>query len=308
MIVLQSNDLLVRVDPAHGAEILDLVNPRTGTQYLGRPPFASLPPRAGELDEETWTDSYRGGWSTVTPNGGNAGTVDGDHHGFHGGASTAAWEIADASTDSATLTWEGHGLAVTRRLAMEHGGLAVETAWRATDGPAPMMHVEHMTFGVALLSPEVEIRLPGGRGFELSEVDGPVRPPENAPNWPDMLLLDGSIERADRWPIDRPRARFGCIADIPEGRMEVRNTATGEGVAVEWDIAMLPHLWYWHEARESGGRWRHAGEQLGLEPVSVPHSLGLARAVAEGQAHIVQPGSDLRSWITVRALDGGSPA
>ena len=42
MIVLQSNELLVRVDPAHGAEILDLVNPRTGTQYLGRPPFASL--------------------------------------------------------------------------------------------------------------------------------------------------------------------------------------------------------------------------------------------------------------------------
>ena len=88
--------------------------------------------------------------------------------------------------------------------------------------------------------------------------------------------------------------------------MEVRNTATGEGVAVEWDIAMLPHLWYWHEARESGGRWRHAGEQLGLEPVSVPHSLGLARAVAEGQAHIVEPGSELHQPDRrARLLDGG---
>ena len=67
MIVLQTDDLLVRADPAHGGEILDLINPRTGAQYLGRPPFAPLPPRAGELDEETWTDSYRGGWQTVAP-------------------------------------------------------------------------------------------------------------------------------------------------------------------------------------------------------------------------------------------------
>jgi hypothetical protein len=44
---------------------------------------------------------------------------------------------------------------------------------------------------------------------------------------------------------------------------------------------------------------------LGLEPVSVPHSLGLARAVAEGQAHVVRPGVNLTSRIVVRPLDGG---
>ena len=43
MIVLGTSDLMVRVDPAHGGEILDLVVPRTGAQYLGRPPFPSLP-------------------------------------------------------------------------------------------------------------------------------------------------------------------------------------------------------------------------------------------------------------------------
>jgi hypothetical protein len=65
VIVLQTSDLFVRLDPAHGGEILDLINPHTGAQYLGRPPFASLPPQAGELDEGTWTSSYRGGWQTV---------------------------------------------------------------------------------------------------------------------------------------------------------------------------------------------------------------------------------------------------
>jgi hypothetical protein len=86
VIVLQAGNLLVRVDPAHGGEILDLVDTRSGAQYLGRPPFASLPPQAGELDEDTWTDRYRGGWQTVAPNAGNACAVGGVDHGFHGAA------------------------------------------------------------------------------------------------------------------------------------------------------------------------------------------------------------------------------
>jgi hypothetical protein len=308
VIVLQTDDLLVRADPAHGGEILDLIDVRRGVQYLGRPPFASLPPLAGDLDEKTWTDRYRGGWQTVAPNAGNACEVDGVHHGFHGAASAGRWAVADAGRDAATLTWQGHGLSVSRRLAIENGGLAVETTWRATSAPVPLIWVEHFTVGVQLLSPEVEIRLPGGRGFELSEIDGPARPPDGAPAWPDVLLLDGSREQFDRWPIDQPHARFGCIAELPDGRLEACNTATGEGLALEWDVQVLPHLWIWHEVRTSGGRWRHQAEMLGLEPASVPHSLGLARAIAEGQAHVVEPGAELSCRMVARPLDGGSPA
>ena len=306
--MLQSDDLLVRVDPAHGGEILDLVNVRTGAQYLGRPPFAPLPPLPGDLDEDAWTDRYRGGWQTVAPNAGNACEVEGVQHGFHGAASTGVWSVADAGRDAATLGWEGHGLAVSRRLAIEGDGLAVETTWRAISAPAPLIWVEHFTVGVHLLSPEVEIRLPGGRGYELSEIDGPVHPPDGAPAWPEVRLLDGSIERIDRRRLDRPDARFCCVADLPNGRLEVRNSATADGLVLEWDVQVLPHLWIWHEVRTSGGRWRRQAEMLGLEPASVPHSLGLARALAEGQAHIVEPGAGLSCRLVVRPLDGGTPA
>ncbi len=308
MIVLGTDDLLVRADPAHGGEILDLVVPRTGAQYLGRPSFASLPPRSGDLDEDTWTGSYRGGWQTVAPNAGNACTVEGRDHGFHGAASTSDWHVLALSADAATLAWTGHGLDAERRLAVDDGALTIDTRWRATDCSVSMIWVEHLTVGVQLLSPEVEIWLPGGRGFELSEVDGPVRPPADAPEWPELLLVDSSVERADRWPLDRPRARFGCVADLPEGRVEVRNVATGQGLVVEWDVEVLPHLWLWHEVRTSGGLWREHGEMLGLEPASVPHSLGLARAVAEGQAHRVEPGADLACRLVARPLDGRTPA
>ncbi len=60
--------------PAHGGEILDLVDLRTGRQLLGRPPFGSnLPILGGDLDEDdAGRESYRGGWQTVLPNAGNA--------------------------------------------------------------------------------------------------------------------------------------------------------------------------------------------------------------------------------------------
>lgn len=308
MIVLQTDDLLVRLDPGHGGEILDLIDPRTGTQYLGRPPFAPLPPRAGELDEDTWTDSYRGGWQTVAPNAGNACTVDGVDHGFHGAASVGTWQVDDRAPDAVTLAWEGHGLVASRRLAIRDGALVVETDWRATTSATPMICVEHLTVGVQLLAPGVEIRMPGGRGFELDEVHGPVRAPADAPDWPDVLLLDGSIERVDRWSIGESHGCFCCIADLPEGRLEVSNTLTGAGLVMEWDADVLPHVWMWHEARASGGRWRGHGEMLGLEPASVPHSLGLARALTEGQAHVVHPDVALTVRIVVRPLPARSPS
>ena len=62
MIVLRSEELLALVDPAHGAEMLELVHLSTGRRVLGRPPFATEPAVAGDLPEDLWTASYRGGW------------------------------------------------------------------------------------------------------------------------------------------------------------------------------------------------------------------------------------------------------
>ena len=62
MIVLRSARLIARLDPAHGGEILDLIDLSSGRQLLGRPPFASSLPIDGDIDEEGWTARYRGGW------------------------------------------------------------------------------------------------------------------------------------------------------------------------------------------------------------------------------------------------------
>jgi hypothetical protein len=124
-----------------------------------------------------------------------------------------------------------------------------------------------------------------------------------------VSLLDGTVEDGRRWSLATSRARFHAVADLPDGLARIVNGETGVGLELEWDAAVLPHLWVWHEARVNGGPWRDQAEILAVEPASVPHSLGLAAAIENGQAHWVEPGAPLVQRIRARPLrpgEGGS--
>ena len=283
MIVLRSEELLALVDPSHGAEILELIHVPTGRRVLGRPPFATERPAAGDLAEDVWTASYRGGWQLAAPNAGAVSRVGDVEHGFHGRASNDPWKVLAVEPSRATVEWRGHGLALHRTVELTGSDVVARLRVEALQ-PAALVVLEHVALGIELLEPEVEIGLPAGLAYELSETDGPPVPPPDATRWPDVLLLDGSRERGDRWPLDRPRSRLLAVADLPEGRVRVRNTRTGMTVDFTWDASWLRHVWIWHEARAYGGRWRGQAELLAIEPTSVPHPLGLAVAIEHGQA------------------------
>jgi hypothetical protein len=300
MLVLRSAELLVRLDQGHGGEILDLVDLATGRQLLGRPPFASAEPLGGDLDEETWTARYRGGWQIAAPNAGSVCEVDGVRHGFHGRASNDPWDVIDSSESWCVLGWTGHGLRIERRLTLENGALDVSVEVTAVAQRAPLVALEHIALGAELLDPEVIIDLAGGRAYELSEADGPPEPPAGAPTWPEAQLLDGTRERCDRWPISEPRSRLLGVADLPDGRAVVCNAATGQGLELVWEADWLQHLWLWHEVRTYGGPWRQAAELLVVEPSSVPHSLGLATAVEHGQARWLDEGECVAYHLSAR--------
>ena len=292
--MLRSQELLARVDPAHGAEVLDLVELRHGRQLLGRPPFGSQPPTPGDLDEDPWTAAWRGGWQGCLPNAGNACDVGQTRHGFHGRASNDPWEVVEAGERSSQMRWEGHGVAAERRIELS-SALSISTDVTALESGAPMLALEHLSLGLELIEPSVELELPAGAASELDETLGPVRPPEDAPTWPDVALLSGETERADRWNLDEERGRVYVVRDVPEGRGAARNAARGHGVEISWTAEALPHLLVWHEARATGGVWRHATEVLCLEPSSVPHLLGLRAALDAGQARRLEAGETM-SW------------
>lgn len=300
MLTLRSEAVLARVDPAHGAEILDVVELRTGRQLLGRPPFGSEPPRGGDLDEDTWTAAWRGGWQGCLPNAGNPCTADGVRHGFHGRASNDPWEVLEADDSRLVATWSGHGLEAVRRIDATAEGMSVSTAVQARDENVPVVALEHLSLGLELIEPGVELSLPAGPAFELDDELGPAVPPAGAAHWPEVTLVDGERERGERWDLEQERGRVYVVSDVAEGRAVVRNAAREQAVEITWTREALPHLVVWHEARATAGPWRNATEILCIEPCSVPHLMGLEVAVEHGQAHRLAKGETLSWTMTLR--------
>lgn len=279
VVVLRSRTLLALIDPAQGGEVLELTDLRRGTGLLGRVPFAPLPPAAGATAEQDWVASYRGGWQIVAPNAGAASAG----HPVHGAASNAPWALEETGDRHVRMRWEGFGLSAVRTLTLDDDGIESSTTWRPAGAePAPMIAAEHFTVGLALLDPEIRLSLPGGRAMEL--LDEEPRPLDEAVPWPEAALLGGGRERADGWVLANTGSRYLVVADIPEGRAEARNARSGIGLLLEWDGAALPYLWLWREARANGGQWRERTEILGIEPASVPHGAGIAKAIEDGSA------------------------
>lgn len=302
MLILRSEGLLCRIDPTHGGEVIDLVELRTGKQILGRTPFSTNAPQAGDLDESTWTASYRGGWQFLAPNAGNQCSVSDVSHGFHGRASNDPWHVLDADLSTCAMAWSGHGISIEREVRLEGRCLKATSTVTATSGPAPMVAAEHISFGAELLDPEVEITLPGGQVWEQSETAGPPKPPDLACEWPMASLLDGSLEQVDRLPISVPRTRFLALADVPPGPVQVRNPKTGLTIALDWTRESFPFMWIWHENRATDGIWDGRTEILVIEAATVPHALGLATAIDHHQETQIKPGQPRVFEIAVEVV------
>lgn len=280
--------------------MLDLIDLHSGRQLLGRPPFGAELPMPGDLEEDPWTAAWRGGWQGCLPNAGNACTVDGSDHGFHGRASNDPWDVLASDAATCRVRWEGHGLRAERRIEAAGGGLSIATTVTAVADGAPLVALEHLSLGLELIEPAVELTLPGGRASELDEQLGPLEPPGEAPPWPEIALAAGGTELGDQWDLSEERGRVYVVRDVAEGHAVVRNAGRDQEVEITWTADVLPHLLVWHEARATGGVWRHATEVLCLEPCSVPHLRGLRDAVKTGQARRLAEGDELSWTMSVR--------
>ena len=93
--LIESDALTVRINPQVGGTITEVRHKPSGLSVLGRVPWAAVDAPLASLaarDEPEWLTRYTGGWPLLFPNAGDACTVDGVFHGFHGEASIAPWE------------------------------------------------------------------------------------------------------------------------------------------------------------------------------------------------------------------------
>ena len=298
---LESESLRVTVRPRVGGTITAIEHKRLGLSVLGTVPWQPLdtPLESGAApDEQTWLTRYTGGWPLLFPYGGDACTVDGVFHGFHGEASISPW-IADTSGNALRLERRFTTVPVrmARTISVDDDVVRIrEIATAEGDSPVVVMWGHHPTFGSDLLATDFEITT-GARSITIDEAyDPPTNPlrPGWIGAWPFAEGKSGIVDlrRPLNISADGRMASLAYLNDFESPWIAIRRLDDAIAVALSWDTSVLPSAWIWFEiGGTSDAPWCGRTRLIGLEPNSTGLAYGLAEARGRGTRLItLQPG------------------
>lgn len=287
-VVLESEALRVVVRPRVGGTITSILHKPSGLSVLGTVPWdpVDAPLESGAApDEPVWLTRYTGGWPLLFPNGGNACSVDGVFHGFHGEASISPWE-AEATGSSIRLNRRFTSVPVRmqREISVDDDLLTIrESAEVEGNEPVAVMWGHHPTFGSDLLAGAFEIQSGACSVVIDEEYDPPSNPlrPGATGAWPMVSGKDGMIDL--RRPLaGSPEAGMATLAylhNFESPWISIRRLDNAVAATLSWDSSIFPCLWYWIEI---GGTpdapWSGRARLIGLEPSTTRLAYGLAEA------------------------------
>jgi hypothetical protein len=310
---LESESLRVTVRSRVGGTITAIEHKQLGVSVLGTVPWEPLdtPLESGAApDEQTWLTRYTGGWPLLFPNGGDACTVDGVFHGFHGEASISAWK---AEMNCNAIRLDRHFTTVpvrmTRTISVDDDVVRVrEISTAEGDSPVVVMWGHHPTFGSDLLATDFEITT-GARSITIDEgydpPDNPLRPGATGA-WPFVEGKSGIVDL--RQPLNiLPDGRMASLAylnDFESPWIAIRRLDDAIAVALSWDTSVLPSAWIWLEVGgTSDAPWCGRTRLIGLEPNSTGLAYGLAEARRRGARLItLQPGRPVVATIQLHVF------
>lgn len=251
----------------------------------------------------TFMDYYLGGWQEILPNGGAPSSYLGAQFGQHGEVSQLPWDYAieQDSEDSVAVRFEircqktPFYLRRVLRLGSDEGAVdGAETLVNESDVPVHAMWGHHITFGRPFLEPGCHLRLP--RGVTVIPHDEAIHPEARRVRggqiyqWPNAERQSGGLVDLSEIPGEGEISEMLYLTAFPEGWYEVINPKQGLGFRLEWDAEVMPYLWFWQEFGATAGYpWYGRHYNVGLEPFSSYPTNGIAEAVRNGTAMLLEP-------------------
>jgi hypothetical protein len=269
----------------------------------------------------TFMDHYPGGWQEVLPNGGPPTTYRGATFGQHGEIAQLPWDYDVVADEPAAVAvrfrvrGQKSPLLVEKTMRLEAGSPRLAVTERAVnDSPVAYeaMWGQHLAFGPPFLAPGCRITLPADA--TVLPHPEPIAPggrrvaAGRAYAWPLAQAEDGTTVDLSVVPEHGVPSEMLYVTDLPEGRYALTRPDLGVGVAVEWDLDVMPYLWVWAEhGATTGYPWYGRHYNLGLEPFSSHPTGGLSEAVANGSALRFPPGAERPFAWTVTVEDDAAP-
>ncbi|MGP3912712.1 DUF4432 family protein [Nonomuraea sp. 10N515B] len=303
-VVLENERLRVTVVPDKGGDVVEFLHKPTDTDFVWISPHGLRHPRdhlQGAADDVAqFVDHYEGGWQEIFPSGGAPSEYKGARLAQHGEVAGLPWScevVADCEEEVAIR------LGVrTRRLPyrmekvfrLRSGTAALEIEGMATNESPVTLHAmwgQHIVYGRPFLRPGARIRLP--EGVQVVPHPTAINPAGRRVRaggpwvWPRVPAAQGGETDLSMVPEPGSPSDIVYLTGFDEGWYEISGDI---GMRVEWDASLLPYLWMWQELGASTGYpWWGRVYTVGLEPFSSMPTDGLAAAVANGTALVLDP-------------------
>ncbi len=314
LLLLESDALSVGVNPEVGGTITEIRHKESGLSVMGRVPWVAVDaplPSPGARDEPEWLTRYTGGWPLLFPNAGDACTVDGVFHGFHGEASITPWEVADSSDGAVVLEHSFASIPAFMRRAISVEGEVLtmrETVSFSGEGHVDVMWGHHPTFGSDLLAAPVEVTCGAADVTVEAQYDPSANPlmPGASGHWPLVAGKEGTVD------LGHPAAPWASLAYLKQfdGHWAaIRRLDGAIAVLLSWDGERFPCAWIWYELEATVDHpWAGRTRLIGIEPNTTPCGLGLAEAKRRGVPLLrLEPGRELTSEIRLRVFRPSGP-
>jgi len=312
-ISIASDKLRVTVNARVGGTITDITHLGLGLSVLGTVPWDPINAPIGGFaarDEPHWLSRYTGGWPLLFPNGGDACTVDGVFHGFHGEASISPWR---ATTSGSRVELSRRFFSVPVEMHREirvDGDLLIvrdQVRMRGTR-PLDVMWGHHPTFGSDLLAGDVEITS-GAASVTVDEVYDPAENPlvpGAVGEWPTVRGKHGQFD------LSRPAAAVSAMAylhDFKQPWAAIRRLDDAVAVALSWTADRFPFAWLWVELEGTGvAPWYGRGRLIGIEPNTTRPANGLRDAqLRRSPVLSLQAGEELAAEVRLHVFRPAGP-
>jgi hypothetical protein len=306
-VILETDSTWVSLLPSKGFDIHELVDRASGVDVLFKTPWgwrepSQLPPLGTRRAD--WLARYPGGWQVLIPTAGDDTIADGSPEGFHGEAAIVPWVLGEVTATSAAASVElvSAPLRLERTVTLEGATLTVvERVSNLSPVPQQFHWVHHPAFGEPFLGPAATLEVPAG-GLVTQPGPGDLVA-DTRHEWPFATVVTGGVVDLAHLPTrDEPRAVFGTLVDLREGRYTLTSAGLGLAVDVRWDLATFPYAWFWQELTATQGYpWFRRAYVTAVEPASHIPGTGAVGGHQRGNVLTVD-GNGERSTVLTMSL------
>ncbi|MCP4246184.1 MAG: DUF4432 family protein [bacterium] len=312
-VTLQNRWVRVTVLPEKGGDIIEWLHKPTDTDVLFLSPnglrrATHAEPTLGGAPG-TFMDRYPGAWQEILPAGGPPASYGGVDFGQHGEVSVLPWRCEPLADDPAEVAVKltvqtirtPLRLERTMRLTGNEPTLQIEeTLTNLSPQQMPVMWGHHPALGGAFLDDSCRFEIKAARVEVPPEQSfaGQRLAPSTQADWPTVGGIDARpVDLSRMPPKSAGTADYFYLTDLTEGRYRVVNQRLQLAVEIRWDLAVMPHLWFWQVA---GGApdypWWSQTYSMALEPFT-SKVCNYQQAADAGDALLLGPHESRRFFL-----------